>query len=68
VGTTATRWWRHCWNFDRDDLIRFERDGQRLTGPELRTATAEYIDEIPLRLAAMKLFRGNNHTEAGGAP
>jgi methyltransferase-like protein len=53
--------------FDREDLIRFERDGQRLTGPELRTAAAEYIDEIPKRLAAMKLFRGNDHTEAGGA-
>jgi methyltransferase-like protein/SAM-dependent methyltransferase len=54
--------------FDRVDLIRFERDGQRLTGPELATATAEYIDEIPKRLVAMKLFRGNNHTEAGRAP
>jgi methyltransferase-like protein len=54
--------------FDREDLIRFELDGQRLTGPELRTAAAAYVDDIPKRLTAMKLFRGNNHTEAGRAP
>lgn len=41
-----------------DDLIRFERDGRRLTGEaELRDAVAEHVITLPERLAAMKLLR-----------
>jgi methyltransferase-like protein len=48
--------------FDRGDLIRFERDGQRLTGPERRDAAAACIDGMPQRLASMKLWQCDNRT------
>ncbi|MBV9512515.1 MAG: class I SAM-dependent methyltransferase, partial [Mycobacteriaceae bacterium] len=50
--------------FDSTDLIRFERDGQRLSGSELHDTVARYIDEMPQRLAAMKLARAAD--QAGG--
>ncbi|WP_326546053.1 class I SAM-dependent methyltransferase [Mycolicibacterium sp. ND9-15] len=40
----------------RADIIRFERDGRRLSGEEeLRDAAAEWFDTLPHRLAQMKL-------------
>lgn len=51
----------------REDLIQFERNGERLSGEaELRDAVAEHIDALPQRLARMKLLRVNDHAEAGG--
>jgi methyltransferase-like protein/2-polyprenyl-3-methyl-5-hydroxy-6-metoxy-1,4-benzoquinol methylase len=50
--------------FDREDLVRFERDGQRLSGQELRTVAAQYVEDMPQRLVSMKLFRGNDRTAA----
>ena len=42
----------------RKDLIRFERDGQRVCGDvELRKTLAEHIDAMPQRLPEMKLLR-----------
>ena len=50
----------------RDDLIRFECDGTRVSGDaQLRAAVAERIDAMPQRLAAMKLLRTSDHTDAG---
>ena len=42
----------------RRDVIRFERDGERVSGDaELRTTLAEHIDAMPQRLAQIKLVR-----------
>ena len=42
----------------RRDLIRLERDGERVSGDaELRKTLAEHIDAMPQRLAEMKLLR-----------
>jgi methyltransferase-like protein len=42
----------------RPDLIRFERDGERISGDaKLRKTLAEHIDAMPQRLAEMKLLR-----------
>jgi hypothetical protein len=42
----------------RKDLIRFERDGQRVCGDaQLRKTLAEHIDAMPQRLPEMKLLR-----------
>ena len=50
----------------RQDVIGFERDGERLSGEaELRDAATDCIDELPRRLAAMKLLRANDDAEAG---
>lgn len=50
----------------RDDLIRFECDGTRVSGDtRLRAAVAEHIDAVPQRLAAMKLLRTSDHKDAG---
>jgi methyltransferase-like protein len=52
--------------FARDDLVRFERGGKRLSGEgELRDAVAEHIDSMPQRLAEMKLLRASDQAEAG---
>ena len=50
----------------RQDLISFERDGERLSAEaELRDAATEFVDELPQRLAGMKLLRANDDAEAG---
>jgi hypothetical protein len=42
----------------RKDLIRFERDGERVSGDaQLRSSLAAHIDAMPQRLAEMKLLR-----------
>ncbi|MDT5135522.1 MAG: hypothetical protein QOE41_4833 [Mycobacterium sp.] len=50
----------------REDLIRFERDGKRVSGEaELRKVLAEHIDAMPQTLARMKLLRASDQAEAG---
>jgi hypothetical protein len=45
---------------DRQDLIGFERDGERLSAEaERRDAATKYIDELPQHLAGMKLLRAD---------
>jgi SAM-dependent methyltransferase/methyltransferase-like protein len=45
---------------DRQDLIVFERDGERLSAEaERRDAATKYIDELPQHLAGMKLLRAD---------
>jgi methyltransferase-like protein/SAM-dependent methyltransferase len=40
------------------DLIRFERDGERLTDDaDIRAAVAEHVDALPQRLQQMRLLR-----------
>jgi methyltransferase-like protein/SAM-dependent methyltransferase len=43
---------------ERDDLVQFERDGQRLTDPtDVRDAATQHVDTLPERLTEMKLWR-----------
>jgi SAM-dependent methyltransferase len=43
---------------ERDNLVQFERDGQRLTSPDdIREAATQHVDTLAGRLTEMKLWR-----------